>query len=158
VSDGVVIRQATVADITDLVRLRRMMFEAMGFADPAQLDAADTACAAYFAEAIPAGTFHGWLAVTLAGEAVASGGAVIDRHPPGPGNLSGRIGYVMNVVTDPRYRRLGIARRITQVILEWLGEQGVRRASLHTSEHGRPLYESLGFEPSNEMRLYFKET
>jgi len=38
--DGITIRQAAVADIPNLVRLRRMMFEAMGFDDPAQLDAA----------------------------------------------------------------------------------------------------------------------
>lgn len=60
VSSEITIRQATMADIADLVRLRRMMFEAMGFDDPAQLDAADAAAAAYFAEAIPASRFHGW--------------------------------------------------------------------------------------------------
>jgi hypothetical protein len=31
VSEGITIRQATTADVPDLVRLRRMMFEAMGF-------------------------------------------------------------------------------------------------------------------------------
>ncbi len=64
------IRPASEADIPDLVWLRRTMWEAMGFDDPAQLEAADVAAAAYFARAIPAGEFHGWLAVTSAGEAV----------------------------------------------------------------------------------------
>ena len=59
--DEITIRQATLTDVLDLVRLRRMMFEAMGWNDPAQLDAGDAAAATYFAEAIPAGTFHGWL-------------------------------------------------------------------------------------------------
>jgi len=97
----ITIRQAAVADIADLVRLRRMMFEAMGYSDPAQLDTSDAAAAAYFASAIPAGEFHGWLAVTPAGEAVSSGSVVFDQHPPGPGNLSGQVGYIMNVVTYP---------------------------------------------------------
>jgi len=74
--DEITIRQATLTDVFDLVRLRRMMFDAMGWNDPAQLDA---------------------------------GGAVIDQHPPGPGNLSGQIGYIMSLVTDPGYRRRGIA-------------------------------------------------
>jgi GNAT superfamily N-acetyltransferase len=130
-----------------------VMFEAMGFAEPVQLDAADAACTAYFAGAIPAGTFHGWLAVTRVGEAVASGGAVIDQHPPGPGNLSGRIGYVMNVVTDPRYRRRGIARRVMQMILEWLAAQGITRVDLHATEMGRRLYEWMGFVDNHGMRL-----
>ena len=153
VSDEVTVRQATVADVPDLVRLRRQMFEAMGFDDPAQLDIADAAAAAYFAEAIPAGRFHGWLAVTSAGVVVGSGGVVVDQHPPGPSNLSGQIGYIMNVVTAPRYRHQGIARRIMQVMLKWLAEQGIQRVTLHTTDMGQPLYEEFGFVDSNEMRL-----
>jgi GNAT superfamily N-acetyltransferase len=151
--DAITIRPATVADIPDLVWLRHTMFVAMGFDDPAQLDAADAASTAYFAETIPAGRFHGWLAVTPANEAVGSGGAVIDHHPPGPSNLSGRIGYVMNLVTVPRYRRRGIARRVMRVMLKWLAEQDIQHVVLHATETGRPLYEELGFVDSNEMRL-----
>ncbi len=149
----ITVRQATVADVPDLVRLRRMMFEAMGRDDQAQLDGADAAAAAYFAAAIPAGRFHGWLAVTFTGVAVGSGGVVIDQHPPGPGNLSGRIGYVMDMVTVPGYRRQGIARRVMQVMLEWLAEQSIHWVALHATEVGRPLYKGLGFVDSNEMRL-----
>ncbi len=151
-SDEITIRQATAADVYDLVQLRRMMFEAMGFDDPAQLDAADAASSAYFAEAIPAGEFYGWLAVMPADTAVGSGGVVFDQHPPGPTNLSGRVGYIMNVVTVPRYRRRGVARRIMQAMIKWLAEQGVQNMSLHATEPGRPMYRELGFVDSNEMR------
>ena len=149
----ITIRQATVDDIADLVRLRRVMFESMGVDDPVQLEAADRAAAAYFSDAIPRREFHGWLAATPAGEAVGSGGAVTDRHPPGPSNLSGRTGYVMNVVTVPAYRRRGIARRVMQAILRWLKEQGIQHVTLHATEAGRPLYRELGFTGSNEMQL-----
>ena len=152
----VTIRPNTVADISDLVRLRRLMFGDMGCQDSAKLDASDRACHRYFARAIPAGSFYGWLAVTPEGEAVGSGGVVIDQHPPGPANLSGQIGYIMTIVTVPHYRRRGIARRVMQVILEWLAEQGIQRVALHTSDDGRSLYESLGFQPSNEMRLHLE--
>ena len=155
-SDEITIRRASVADVPNLVRLRRTMFEAMGCDDPARLDGADAAAAAYFAEAIPAGKFHGWLAVTSTGVAVSSGGVVIDQHPPGPSNPSGQIGYIMNIVTVPRYRRRGIARRIMQAMLKWLAEQGIQRVTLHATEIGQPLYEELGFVASNEMRLVSK--
>jgi ribosomal protein S18 acetylase RimI-like enzyme len=152
--DEITIRPATVADIPDLVRLRRVMFEAMDHDDPVKLDAMEEAASAYLAGAIPAGEFHGWVAVTPAGEAVSTSGVVIDQHPPTPANLSGQIGYVMNVVTAPEYRRQGLARRVTQAALEWLDGRGIQRASLHATEMGQPLYESLGFEPTtNEMRL-----
>jgi len=153
VSKEITIRQATVADVPDLVRLRRVMFEAMGFDAPTQLDAADAATTAYFAVAIPAGRFHGWLAATSTGVAVGSGGVVIDQHPPGPSNLSGQIGYIMNLAPIPSYRRRGIARLIMQAMLKWLAEQGIQWVTLHTTEVGRPLYEELGFADSNEMRL-----
>lgn len=153
ISDNIVIRQATVADISDLVRLRRMMFEAMGFDNPTQLDAADSAAADFFTEAIPDEKFFGWLAIMPNGEVAASGGVTIDHHPPGPTNLSGQIGYIMNLVTIPRYRRRGIARHIMQTMLKWLADRGVSTIALHVTEVGRPLYEELGFVDSNEMRL-----
>jgi ribosomal protein S18 acetylase RimI-like enzyme len=157
VNDKITIRQATVADIPDLVWLRRVMFEAMGHDDPVKLDAMEEAASAYLAKAILAEEFHGWVAVTPAGEAMSASGVVIDQHPPTPGNLSGQIGYVMNTVTAPAYRRQGLARRVTQAALEWLDGRGIQRATLHATETGQPLYESLGFEPTmNEMRLFLE--
>jgi ribosomal protein S18 acetylase RimI-like enzyme len=158
VDSEIAIRRATVDDIPDLVRLRRMMFESMRVGDPVRVKATERACTAYFAEAIPAGAFHGWLAVTPAGEAVSTCGVVIDQHPPTPGNLSGNVGYMMNVVTIPEYRRRGLARRVTQAALRWLEERGVQRVTLHATEMGQSLYESLGFElVPNEMRLEVSE-
>lgn len=150
---GFVVRPAGEADVPDLVRLRRMMFEAMGVNDSDQLDALDAAAEAYFAEAVPGASFHAWLAVTSTGLAIGAGGVVIDQHPPSPGNLSGQVGTIMNLVTDPHHRRSGIARHIMEVIIKWLAEQGIQWVSLHATDIGRPLYEELGFVDSNEMRL-----
>jgi GNAT superfamily N-acetyltransferase len=151
--NGITIQQATTADIAELVQLRRMMFEAMAFSGP-DLDAAEPVWTAYFGEAIPAGEFHGWLALTPEGEVVSACGVVIDRHPPTPGNLSGRTGYLMNVITMPEYRGRGLARRVIQTALQWLDEQGIQRVTLHATDMGQSLYASLGFEPvPNEMRL-----
>jgi GNAT superfamily N-acetyltransferase len=151
--DVLTIRQATPADIPDLLRLRRLMFESMGYADQAQLDAGDAAGREYLCRAMPGGAFCGWLALTAEGKAVGSGGVVIDHHPPGPNNLTGQVGYIMNMSTVPAYRRRGVARRIMQTILAWLEERGIQRVVLHATDQGRPLYEQLGFVDSNEMRL-----
>jgi ribosomal protein S18 acetylase RimI-like enzyme len=150
------IRPATLTDIPDLVRLRRLMFESMGYDDAAGLDAGDRAARTYFFETIPTGEFHGWLAVTPDGEAVSSGGVVIDCHPPGPKNLSGQVGYIMNICTVPAYRRRGIARRMMQTILAWFQERGICRITLHASGMGEPLYRELGFAESNEMRYWMQ--
>jgi hypothetical protein len=42
---------------------------------------------------------------------------------------------------------------LTKTILDWCRDQGLAAVYLHASKSGRPLYESLGFEPTNEMRL-----
>ena len=59
----------------------------------------------------------------------------------------------MNVVTAPEYRRRGIARRMMQVMLEWLAAQGIEHVTLHATEAGRPLYQELGFVDGNEMAI-----
>jgi hypothetical protein len=40
-------------------------------------------------------------------------------------------------------------------IMAWAKKQGLRSVNLHASDEGRHLYEKLGFEPTNEMRLRF---
>jgi GNAT superfamily N-acetyltransferase len=64
--------------------------------------------------------------------------------------------YLLNVYVYPAYRRRGIASLLTQVSVDWCRGQGFASVSLHASQFGRPLYESLGFQPTNEMRLMLK--
>ncbi len=152
-STTISIRKATIDDVSDLVRLRRMMFEAIGYTDPAALDASDQAGAIYMRQALDAGDFHAWLAVTASDWPVACGGLLIDRHLPTPNNLSGKVAYILNVVTHPDHRRRGLARKLMQTMLRWVNEQGITKVSLHASEDGASLYKMLGFKPANEMQL-----
>ena len=55
--------------------------------------------------------------------------------------------------TEPHVRRQGLARRILQIMMDWCRANGFASVSLHASTAARPLYESLGFLPTNEMRL-----
>jgi hypothetical protein len=38
-------------------------------------------------------------------------------------------------------------------MIRWCRDKGFKWVSLHASVHGRHLYETLGFLPTNEMRL-----
>jgi hypothetical protein len=40
------------------------------------------------------------------------------------------------------------------VLLKWAAGQGTDRVILHASDAARPLYLSLGFEGTNEMRWF----
>ena len=80
----------------------------------------------------------------------------ISPWPGSPDDPSGLRALVLNVYTEPEFRRRGIARRIMETAIGWCREQGLGSVSLHASDFGRALYESLGFRQTNEMRLYLK--
>jgi GNAT superfamily N-acetyltransferase len=107
----------------------------------------------HLAALIEAREYFGFLA-EHDGAVVSGGGVWLRPLLPRPGTLQGSLeAYVLNVYTEPEHRRGGVARAIMNAILEWSHEQRVARVTLHASREGRPLYEDLGFEPSNEMRI-----
>jgi GNAT superfamily N-acetyltransferase len=146
------IREATPKDIAEIVRHRRGMYEDMDYKDARALDAMVSATEPYFSEALANKSFRGWLA--LAGKRVVGGGGiVISPWPSHPYDLECRKATILNMYVDPDYRRRGIARQLMKTMIEWCRTEGFATVSLHASKHGRPLYETLGFEPTNEMRL-----
>jgi GNAT superfamily N-acetyltransferase len=79
----------------------------------------------------------------------------IDHRLGGPGNPSGRAGYVFSVATDPDMRRRGYSRACMTALLEWYQQQGISKIALRASPNGEPLYRSLGFARTKDpaMRL-----
>jgi len=64
-----------------------------------------------------------------------------------------RYGYIWGVYVEPDWRRRGLARQLTETTLTYLRDLACTRVILNASPSGRPVYESMGFQPSNEMRL-----
>ncbi len=62
-------------------------------------------------------------------------------------------GYIWGVYVEASYRCRGIGRQLTEVAVECLRSQHCTHAILHASTWGKPVYEQIGFTPSNEMRL-----
>jgi len=151
-SIAVTIREGTVADIPVIAHQRRRMCEDMNYSDDEALSTMVTATAEYLTKAIPEGSFRSWLACDD-GRVVAGGAVVISPWPAHAYERECRRATILNVYTEPEYRRRGIARQIMEIIIAWCKREGFARVSLHASEHGRSLYESMGFVDSNEMRL-----
>jgi predicted GNAT family acetyltransferase len=61
---------------------------------------------------------------------------------------------VVNVYTEPQWRGKGVAKSLLRELMHWASQQGMDRVVLHASDAGRPLYEKLGFRPTNEMRWF----
>ena len=62
-------------------------------------------------------------------------------------------GYVWGVFVAPGFRCRGIARSLTEAAIGHLRALGCTRVLLHTTPHGRTVYEKLGFAATNELAL-----
>ncbi len=147
------IRLATVEDAATLVRHRRQMWIDMGRKGDEAFAVMELGAREYFESAIPNGGYRGYLAVNKAGEVVGGGGLVLSAWP---GLLNQRApvrAMILNMFVEKEYRRRGIARRLMEAMIVWCREHDFVNVGLHASDEGRPLYESLGFKPTNEMRL-----
>jgi GNAT superfamily N-acetyltransferase len=137
-----------------IVEHRRAMFSDMGHRDSAALDAMCAAFRPWLAARLESGEYLSWVAVAE-NRIVAGLGLWLMDWPPhliGPG---ARRGNILNVYTQPDFRRRGIARALMETALDWCRVNGIRAVILHASDDGRPLYESMGFLPTNEMRVIF---
>lgn len=132
------------------------MFEEMGFRDAAVLGRVEAVSQEYFTQALRAGTYLGWMADDANGQVVGGGGIVVADWPGFPGENHAKRAWILNMYTEPRARRCGVANQLMQAMIAWCRKEGYGSVSLHASEAGRPLYENMDFQPTNEMSLKLK--
>lgn len=144
-------REATAADVEVLVHHRLGMFRDMGVPE-SEVAAMEEPARAYFRRAVPAGKYVAFL-TEHDGRVIAGGGIIVIDWPAGRGDHRDSKAMILNMYTEPEFRRRGLARSLMETMIAWCRTQGYKTVSLHASDFGRPLYESLGFQPTNEMRL-----
>jgi GNAT superfamily N-acetyltransferase len=153
--DEITIRLATPSESAIILHHRRSMFRDMGEGTVEELDRMVTVAGPWLARALADGSYRHWLALDSSGRVVAGGGVLLCPWPANPHDPCTERAVILNVYTEAEFRRRGIARQVMETILEWLRQQGFRGVNLHASPEGRTLYEKLGFEATNEMRLKF---
>ena len=152
------IRSCVAGDAATVAHHRTAMFVEMGVVPTDELarvlrDSSAIALAA----ALRDQTYMGWLATAGNGAVIAGVGIHIKPQLPRVTDDGSRIAttavpLVVNVYTEPQWRQRGIARTLMKTAMEWCAVRGFDRMVLHASEAGRPLYASLGFIATNEMR------
>lgn len=158
-----IIRPATVADAPIIASHRTRMFADMGTLPPELHGDLFEASRQWLETALGTGEYVGWLAADEAQPTVLVAGVGAQRRRVQPHAVvhsdgshavgQGRHALVVNVFTEPAWRRRGIAELLMRRLLAWAREERLDRVVLHASAEGRPLYERLGFVPTNEMRL-----
>lgn len=134
----------------------------MGQLPPALYDPLVKETIARLTTMIPAGEYVGWLAAPRDEPATIVAGAGVQLRQTLPHALAaaghetlarGRQGIVLNVFTKKAWRKKGAARQLMEAVLAWAKESRLDTLVLHAAPDGRHLYESLGFEQTNEMRF-----
>lgn len=162
-SDQFTIRLATIDDVDIIADHRARMFDEMGDVQPGTFEALRARSGERLREFFNRGEYIGWLAISVGRPDLIVGGAGVQLrevlpHPIYQGEnrggvAKGRHAIVINVFTEPEWRRQGIAEVLMQRIIEWAQVEQLDSLVLHASEAGRSLYERLGFVRTNEMRL-----
>lgn len=147
------LRTATLGDLNTVIEHRLAMFREMGHSDPYDLANTERVSREYFQSAIADDSYHGILAEVEGGGVVGGGGVVVVPWPGSGKRLFPRRAWILNVYVHPQFRRQGIAKAVMEALIDWCRSQEFDCVCLHASNFGRPLYELLGFEPTNEMRL-----
>jgi GNAT superfamily N-acetyltransferase len=146
------IRQAVIDDAPIVARHRVAMFRDMGDLSVEEIPRLESASFVYMRQMMAERRYLGWLA-EREGEVVAGAGMIISQLLPRPGAIEGGAqALIVNVYCEPEHRRRGLARLLISAMLEWCKRERVAKVVLHASPDGRPLYESLGFVQTNEMR------
>lgn len=105
----------------------------------------------YFTEQLASpGTFAAFVAEDAVAGIVASAYGQANTHAPAPSDPSTSRGYLYNVVTEPAFRRRGLARACVVAVLDWFrDETDAGIVELHATADGDNLYQALGFTPSD---------
>ena len=152
-SESFAIRRGSLADAETIMAHRRAMFFDMGYRDAKWLDDMAASFLPWLRPKMESGEYLAWFAVAPDHSIAAGTGLWLMDWPPHMIGGASRRGNILNVYTEAAHRRKGLARRLMNVVLDWCRTERVPVIILHASNEGRALYESLGFKPTNEMRI-----
>ena len=144
------LRRANPSDAAELVRLRRVMFDAMEVDHSPPEWAANAE--AVLRERLASGEMAAFV-MEVDGRLVSGVVGMVEQRLPGPKSPSGRWGYVQSMATDPDARGQGHGRAVFAALLEWFEEQGVPSVELHATRFGAPMYRSFGFSEPRHLAL-----
>ena len=150
------IRRATPDDVEAVIRLRALMFSAMGV--PGVDDDGWRRAAREWFERELGGRHTCVVLAERDGYVVAAAMGGLRFETPSPVNHNGVWGLLNNVATEPEARRQGLARACVEGVLEWFrDETDASVVELFATGEGSGLYEQLGFSrtawPAMRLRL-----
>ena len=147
-------KHADLSDLEALVSSRiKVLIAANRLSEDTDMSVIEQQSREYYRQSLTDGSHTAYL-VYDGDDIIAAGGVSYYRVMPTCDVPTGRKAYIMNMYTDPRYRRQGIAMKTLALLIEDAKAKGITFISLEATDMGRPLYERYGFVPmEHEMIL-----
>lgn len=147
-------KKATMKDVDELVRTRIIVLRAANkLSDDVDMSLVEKESYAYYRHALKTGEHIAYL-VYDNGKFIGAGGVSFYQVMPTYHNPTGKKAYIMNMYTNPEYRRQGIAYHTLDLLIKDARKQGISQIALEATDMGRPLYERYGFiKMEDEMEL-----
>lgn len=147
------LREATLNDLDTIIRHRHAMFEAMGYVNRAQLDLTDAKFEEWVIPKLRSGEYREWFALDDKGKVVAGAGLWVMEWVPHAIDQSTQRGNILNVYCEPEYRNQGATHLLLIQALDYARDNGIRTLIVNPTEALMPLYQSLGFRQTGEMKI-----
>lgn len=147
-------KRATIEDINVLTTTRIEVLRAANkLSEDTDMSEVEKQTRNYYQRALCDGSHIAYL-VFDESHFVGAGGVSFFQVMPTYHNPSGNKAYIMNMYTNPEYRRQGIAYKTLDMLIADAKSKGITAISLEATDMGRPLYEKYGFVKMNdEMEL-----
>ena len=99
------------------------------------------------------GTFVSWLAMD-GDKIIGTSGMSFVEKPPYFSCPTGKLGLLSSMFTDPDYRRMGIARKLLDRVVEEAKAYGCGAVHITASDMGVKLYTAYGFKHNDNFMQY----
>lgn len=151
---GLTYKRATLDDIEILTETRIEVLRAANkLSADIDMSEVERQSYSYYQKALYEGSHIAYL-IFDGNRFVGAGGVSFFQVMPTYHNPSGNKAYIMNMYTNPEYRRKGIAYKTLGMLIKDTKSKGITAISLEATDMGRPLYEKYGFVKMNdEMEL-----
>lgn len=151
---AVIYRKASIADLDVLTKTRIEVLRAANkLSADVDMSEVERQSREYYQDALKNDTHVAYL-IFDEDTFVGAGGISYFQVMPTYHNPTGKKAYIMNMYTNPHYRRQGIALKTLELLVADAKEKEVTAISLEATDMGRPLYEKYGFVKMNdEMEL-----
>lgn len=133
-------------DVEAIASHRARMFEEMGEVTPENFETLRAKSLDRLSDLMTRGEYVGWLASPAQHPEIIAGGAGVQLrdvlpHPLAGANgestiAEGRHAIILNVFTEPQWRRQGVAPLLLRRIIAWARAEHLDRLVLHSSEAG----------------------